>query len=164
MTLPIDINHGVNLNPPSNHAGNMNGNESAFLRAARATSVTRQQVVTGTLNPASQQPAPLAEPSRINDHQLQQFISGHEMANAARLQHRLNARNSRTEGSVATRSDLPTTFQQVTAMRCTRPAESSSQQMSRDPDPWGIVPRESLFAGAHTTPQTNITSTVDSMG
>ena len=105
MTLPVDVNHGVNLNLPSNLAGDVNGNGSAFLRAARATSVTRQQVVTGTLNPASQQPAPLAEPSRINYHQLQQLISGHEMAKAARLQHRLNARNSRTEGSMATRSD-----------------------------------------------------------
>ena len=160
MTLPIDINHGVNQSSANNHVGNTNGNESAFLRAARATSGTRQPVVTGTLNPDARQPAPLAEPSRIHDHQLQQFISGHEMANAARLQQRMNSRNPRAEGNTTGNTINLTPFQQITAMQFPRQAESSPQRHLRDPDPLGIFPRESLFAGM-TAPQVNAAPTIN---
>ena len=100
-----DINHGVNT---------VHGSGSAFMRAARSSSV-EVQPATGDIAARTVQNASLVEPPGIADNMIQQFIAGHNMANEMRAQHRQQVRNDRA-GGTRTPSQIPIAFQQMTSL------------------------------------------------
>ena len=73
-----DINHGVNT---------VHGSDSAFMRAARSSSVEVQPTAGNIAATAVQHPS-LVEPLGMTDNIIQQFIAGHNMVNEMRAQHR----------------------------------------------------------------------------
>ena len=137
-----DINHGVNTVP---------GSDSAVMRAARSSSVEVQPTA-GNIAAAAQQSSSLVEPPE-NDGQYHQFIAGHNMANEMRAQHRQQVRNDRAAGTRTPSHMVPTAFQQMPALSQGRPMEPSLQAPVHNPDPPGLFPNSSLFAGSIMVPQ-----------
>ena len=101
---------------------------------------------------AAQQSSSLVEPPGMTDNIIQQFIAGHNMANEMRAQHRQQIRNDRA-GGTRTPSQIPAAFQQMIALRQGRPMEPPSQAPVHNPDPLGLFPNSSLFAGSIMVPQ-----------
>ena len=137
-----DISHGVNT---------VHGSDSAFMRAARSSSVEVQPTAGNIATAAVQHPS-LVEPPRMTDNIIKQFIAGHNMANEMRAQHRQQIRNDRA-GGTRTFSQIPTAFQQMTALSQGRPMEPPTQAPVHNPDPLGFFPNSSLFAGSIMVPQ-----------
>ena len=79
-----DTNHGVNTVP---------GSDSAFMRAARSSSVEVQPTAGNIAAIAVQQDSSLVEPPGMTENIIQLFIAGHNMANEMRAQHRQQIRN-----------------------------------------------------------------------
>ena len=145
-----DINHGVNT---------VHGSDSAFMRAARSSSVEVPPTAGIIAATAVQQSPSLVEPPRMTDNIIQQLIAGHNMANEMRAQHRQQIRNGRA-GGTRTPSQIPTAFQQMTALSQGRPMEPPSQAPVHNLDPLGLFPNFSLFAGSIMVPQqTEVTAT-----
>ena len=88
----------------------------------------------------------------MTDDIFQQFFAGHNMANEMRAQHRQQIRNDRV-GGTRTPSQIPTAFQQMTALSQGRPMEPPSQAPVHNLDPLGLFPTSSLFAGSTMVPQ-----------
>ena len=137
-----DINHGVNT---------VHGSDSAFMRAARSSSVEVQPTAGNIAATAVQHPS-LVEHPGMTDNIIQQFIAGHNMANEMRAQSRQQIRNDRA-GGTRTPSQVPIAFQQMTALSQGRPIESPAQAPPvHNPDPLGLFPNSSLFAGSTMVP------------
>ena len=117
-----DINHGVNTG---------HGSDSAFMRAARSSSVEVQPTV-GNIAAGSVQHPSLVEPPGMADKMIQQFIAGHNLANEMRAQHRQQIRNDRA-GGTRTPSQIPIAFQQMTALSQGRPMEPPAQAPVHNP-------------------------------
>ena len=77
-----DINRGVNT---------VHGSDSAFMRAARSSSVEVQPTAGNIATGFVQHPS-LVEPPGMADNMIQQVIAGHNMANETRAQHTANFR------------------------------------------------------------------------
>ena len=122
-----DVNHGVNT---------VRGSDSAFVRAARSSSVEVQPTAGNIAATALQQNFSLVGPPGMTDNIIQHFkiIAGHTMANEMRAQHRQQIRNDRTGGTRAP-SQIPIAFQQMIALSQGRPMEPPSQAPVHNPDP-----------------------------
>ena len=123
-----DIKHGVNT---------VLGSDSAFMRAARSSSVEVQPTAGNIAAIAVQQDSSLVEPPGMTENIIQLFIAGHNMANEMRAQHRQQIRNDRA-GGTRTPSQIPTAFQQMIALSQGRLMEPPSQAPVHNPDPLGL--------------------------
>ena len=89
----------------------------------------------------------------MTDNIIQQVIAGHNMANEMRAQHRQQVRNDRAGGTRTLSHMVPTALQQMTALSQGRPMEPPLQASVHNPDPLGLFPNSSLFAGPIMVPQ-----------
>ena len=130
------------------------------MRAARSSSAEAQPTA-GNVAAATRQISP-AEPPR-EDNMIQQFIAGNLMANEMRTQHRQQLRNNRAGGTRTPSHVIPTAFQQMTALSQGQPIEPPAQMPVHNPDPLGLFPNPSLFAGPiMVPPQSSITRNFNS--
>ena len=137
-----DIKHGVNT---------VLGSDSAFMRAARSSSVEVQPTAGNIAATAAQQSSSVVEPPGMTDVIIQQFIAGHNMANEMRAQGRQQIRNDRA-GGTRTPSQIPTAFQQMIALSQGRPMEPPSQAPVHNLDPLGLFPNSNLFCWINPGP------------
>ena len=140
-----DTNHGVNPNQVP---------DSAFMRAARSGSPEARTPTVGNVVVNGIQRTPQIGSSR-GDNTIQQFIAGHQMANEMRAQHRQQVRNDRAGGTRTSSQVVPTAFQNMTALSQGRLNEPPVQAPVHNPDPLGLFPNLSLFAGPIMVPQQN---------
>ena len=133
-------NHGVNPNSVP---------DSAFMRAARSSSTEARPTVG---NVVVSQRISQVEPPRV-DNTIQQFIAGHQMANEMRAQHRQQVRNDRAGGVRTPSHAVPTAFRNINALNQGQLIEPPVQTPVHNPDPLGLFPNSSLFAGPIMVPQ-----------
>ena len=123
-----DVNHCVNI---------VHGSDSAFMRATRPSSVEVQPTAGNIAATAVQHHPSLVEPPGMTDNIIQHFIAGHNMANEMRAQHGQQIRNDRA-GGTRTPSQVPTAFQQMTALSLGRLMEPPTQAPVHNLDPLGL--------------------------
>ena len=154
--MPIaNTNHGIN-SIFSNRTEDINDvntapcSDSAFMRAARSSSVEAQPIA-GNIAAAVQQTTSLVEPPRMTDNIIQQSIAGYNMANEIGAQQR--HRNDRAGGTRTPSHTVPTALHRMIALSQGRHLEPPLQAPVHNPDPLGFFPNSSLFAGSIKAPQ-----------
>ena len=86
------------------------GSDSAFMRAARSSSVEAPPIA-GSIALAVQQIPSTVEGPRMTDNTVQQCIAGLTIANDMRVQYRQQVRNARAGGNTDPVNTVPIAFQ-----------------------------------------------------